>query len=463
MALVGIVLLSMAWTYIINTPNKVMFGGRELTAEQLFSAIGTEAGELEQCMGRARVQSERVPAYGMELALLHGDGLLVGDRDRRSCEPELPQAVPFGPTLDLSDIRPDPIRLVASPTPRGLKISTGRSIIAGEKDATAEPTSDPDGERDLGWVRVAAHFDCELLRRDMLAAGYPPYAAHVYLAGVQAQRQELLADGGYSPWEDVNNPGSKRLAAIPTPVFDEQKGRLLNRDKLDAAYTELKFSAEEIMRPGLGRILAGDTPPGAAESDTNSELATFWLNDCTATSGKFYRYRLRICMWNRFVGQAWMLADADDARQAVVPGQWSEPSETIRAAPQTHYFVLGSGMDGESASVEVWRWYHGQWLRKTFAVGIGESIGSPRSTKVAATPEDKPIREIVDFSTGVTLLDLRKETLHLHREKPEGERLSPTKMPAQVAVCLDTVSGQICERDTGSDRRNPTRLRLRGD
>ena len=297
LALVGVALLGMIWTYLCNTPHKVVYDGREVTAAQLFAAISADAEALEQCMKNARVQSERVPDYGVVLARLHGAGLLAETRNKRFDTLELPLAVPFGRPLDLSDIRPDPVRLVTPPAPSDLTVSTGRAILAGGKVDSAASGSGAVAEREIGWVRVAARFDREELRRELLAAGYPPYAAQVCLASVQAQRQEQLEDGRYSEWEDVNSAGSKQLAAIPKPLFDEQKEHLLNRDGFDAVYAELKASVEEILHPDLGQILAGDAPLATLEEDANSESWTLWLDDCSAESGRYYRYRLRVWMW----------------------------------------------------------------------------------------------------------------------------------------------------------------------
>lgn len=455
----GALALYLAWAFLLTSPNTVPFAGQDLSPWQLQQAILKKAQALERSMRDAQVPAVEVPRYRRRLEDLHRGGIFGGADAAGSLlnAGKLRLAVAFGPPLELPEDRATCVRVVAPLAPERPRAFTGRCVAVGTV-----------GEREVGWVRVIARFDRARQQARQLAAGYPPFAARLHVVRVQAQRQELLAGGGFSPWENVTSATPTALDSIPTPTFDDVTGRLLNRAALDAAFREIRASQERLARPESEDVVAGDIPPvpdqkwDAAERDDADDRWTVWVDDSDVQAGRTYRYRVRLWVWNRFVGRAGLVQDAADAAQAVIVGDWSQPSEPLRAAPRTHFFVLGASVDGASANVEVWRWYRGLWLHKLFAVAVGDTIGGVRKVKLPGPDgADQVVREEVDFDTGVVLLDLFEAEEPIRMAEGEAGPTGWIGGSTLVAVCVDSIDGRVEERRARLDRASVLRKRLR--
>ena len=325
------------------------------------------------------------------------------------------------------------------------------------------------GAEEVGWVRIMTRFDREKQRAALLAAGYPEYAAPIYLVGVDAQRQELLPDGRFGPWLAVKPVNASAIEAIPRPVYDDRTGRLLNRDALRTAFAEVKAAQALVGRLAFGEILARDRPPKstdeavpAIEAESNANPTLIWVDDADVEAGKFYRYRLRMRLWNRFVGRQSAVIEAADAGRAVLEGDWSEPSEPVRAAPRAHFFILGPSVNGAAANIEVWKWHRGRWLRKLFPVAVGDVSGGVRTVRLREQDESgRAAREKVDFDTGVTLLDMREEVERVRVVNRKSGQFGWVEKSTLLVVCLDRASGRVEERSQVADREDRLRERLR--
>lgn len=74
--------------------------------------------------------------------------------------------------------------------------------------AEAQPEEEPeesDEPVELAYVSLAAYFPREAQRDAMIAASYAPFRSRVYVVGNDVQRQEMLANGEFSAWQDVTN------------------------------------------------------------------------------------------------------------------------------------------------------------------------------------------------------------------------------------------------------------------
>jgi hypothetical protein len=211
--------------------------------------------------------------------------------------------------------------------------------------------------------------------------------------------------------------------------------------------------------------------PGAVSLVKNPKSKTqtaVWVHDDSVQPGKTYRYRLRVKLWNRYVGRPSVLPAEykDKAKETELQGEWSAPTLPLTVAPKHHFFVARQNND-KSAGVDVFAWHKGKWLKKAFTVKVGDVIGGPAEVQLPPDEDadrdeksDKPKKEQVDFSTGAVVLDLREEAVMTRVPKGKGE-FSYSEKKTTVLVYLDPVDGQVKERSLESDKNDLTYKRLR--
>ncbi|MGE0480479.1 MAG: hypothetical protein AB7Q17_08400 [Phycisphaerae bacterium] len=224
-----------------------------------------------------------------------------------------------------------------------------------------------------------------------------------------------------------------------------------------------------------GMVVPGGGPRGAAPMQTSQPEATtlvthpetgqpaVWFHDDSAEAGKTYRYRMRSKIWNRYVGQMRIVKNPESAKRTVLPGEWSAPSDPIEVRPSTYFFVRSTRADKQNATVEVWKWRDGNWLKESFDVAVGESIGGVKKVRLDES-DARSERVDVDFSTGAVVLDLRfDEEIPIRRAMgKEGEFRYDDRQTA-VLVYLDPADGQVKQRVEWLDRYDPVRKQLGGE
>ena len=192
--------------------------------------------------------------------------------------------------------------------------------------------------------------------------------------------------------------------------------------------------------------------------DTNQPAV--WFHDDTVESGKTYRYRMRVRLWNRYVGRMKPLRNPEDAKRSVLAGEWSLPSDPIRVTPSTYFFVRNPRLDKKSASIEAWAWREGEWLDERFDIEVGDVIGGVEKVKLDEWDEDgKQIREDIDFTTDALVLDLRFDQPIKHRIAA-GKGFNYSEKTTLVLVYLDPADGQVKERVQLFDKYDPIRKKL---
>lgn len=447
---------------LLESPNTISFDGRTLEPSELHAALFDEAQALEHVIASATVPSNPPPSVP-SLVRIHEAGVLgaeAADGDL-SLPQMLRRSAPFGVEAPATLGILANAKRVTPPPPARPSLSTGLAILNGGSDA-GSPSVERRSRSQTSWVRVASSFGAGDYQASLLAAGYPPFMAKVYIARVEAQRQELLAGTEFSPWQDLPPQDVGPLTAPPAPAYDDQSGRLLNRDALTAAFQLVKASQERIALPGFAEVLAGDAPipPPAVANGTGDQ--SIWYDDTGGVAGRIYRYRLRVRFWNRLVGRRNLVANASDADATTIAGEWSKASETIIDAPDTHLFVQGPGLSDDAVNFEVWRWRGGEWFRRTFEARVGDAIGGPALVKTGkADDAGRPAREQVDFSTGQTLLDARRGPQSMRVTFGTNGRFALSEQPGITALCLDAVTGRVIERTQTADRSDPVRESLR--
>ncbi len=598
--------------YTMMGPNKVEYGGRELGPSEIAPEISAKADQLRVAIRNASVPAVEVPVYASRLKSQHEAGIFGRvDPNAPQLPEELPWATAFGlplPELAADDGAKD-VRLVTPLPPKIAPVmTTGISLAYRQKPDIrvssagapgVSPTPDePEPEpEECAWVTGASYFPIEAQTREMTNNGYAGYLAKVYLVGVDVQRQEMTADGEFSPWQEVQPSLAMPQFELPTPVFDERSNELLNQPELDAAlaavrewqlkiwqpdfypieagdYWELPplpgYEEEDVvevavatprqpeperprppvqpgpgygggMRPpgrtgGItprgnrpdpreiaaarkelardlreaqqamqrkefaeaeriarkimdhqhataalrgraGRILAqaeqlqGQTGPGGSNRpegwvlnpESDEVEPAVWFHDDRVEPGKTYRYRMRLRLWNRYVGKRDALRDPTQASRATVVGDWSLPSAPVTVAPKRHFFVRGRQFGDEvAANVDVFVWHGGYWYKEDFTVQVGDVIGDVKTILTNEYDESgNQVRAPVDFSTGAVVLDIRPDEPTLYRRSVGNGEFTYNEAKSLVLVYLDPADGQVKQRIDRQDRADPTYKELK--
>ncbi len=215
-------------------------------------------------------------------------------------------------------------------------------------------------------------------------------------------------------------------------------------------------------RVGGGRAVSSRANE-AVELVTHPETTepAVWFHDDTVEAGKTYRYRMRVKLWNRYVGRKRALKDPEQAKPPVVVGEWSFPSEPVTVTPSTYFFFSGAHAP-DSASADVWKWRKGRWFKERFDVSVGDVIGGAvRSVKTGEYDEEgDEVKADIDFTTGAVVLDLRFDELVDDRWRGKDGVFSYRDKTSPVMVYLDPADGQVKERVLTFDRRDPRKKEL---
>ncbi|MFO0836994.1 MAG: hypothetical protein U1D55_00585 [Phycisphaerae bacterium] len=178
-----------------------------------------------------------------------------------------------------------------------------------------------------------------------------------------------------------------------------------------------------------------------------------WVHDDSVTAGKTYRYRMRVKLWNRYVGRMKALANPEDAKKSLLVGDWSPASDPITVRPSSYFFVTAPALNNQGVSVDVFKWRGGKWIKQRFSVNVGDVIGNTKKVTIDKKPEE------VDFSTGAVVLDIRNENVKVRLPGQKGA-FSYRDRPSLVVAYLDPADGQVRERVLEFDRADPEKKRL---
>lgn len=605
--------LGLAGYYLVLGPNRIEYNGTQVGPDEIDEAVAQQAERLRTAYRNAEPQLPAVPAYAGQLQASFSAGIFANEPNVPAVPRELRVATAFGPPLPplpgleeeernivLADVLP-PTKPV---TLTGSSLLFHQAVITAQTTGTTPPptavaAAAPEAE-EKAWVTVGAWLPREAQKREMTKHKYAGYRAHVDVTGVELQRQELLPSGEYSDWEDVPTSLAALKFDIPSPVFDERSGEVLNRNDLNTKLEEVKANQPLVLQPPFYDIEAGDDwdvpfpslrakdevpveeskkpepkpeeaprpsrpppvglppgigggpggrppgvgyPPGGgatraprAADDTKtareqasqhwsdaqknyrqgnlqgaatdcqwiidnvaqhknrglekkakhmkqaiqrkqdrgrkSEAVAFvrndnadkdpgvWFHDDSVEPGKTYRYRMRVRIWNRYVGKRDVLQDPTNAEKTELTGEWSLPSDPVTVAPETFFFVRGATSD-DAVNVEVFKRYRGDWYKESFTVRVGDEIGELRDVKTAEV-DDKgnAVRSAVDFRTGAVVLDIRNErNLPVRQSSSDGQfRYYPAD--AMLLTYLAPADGQVIQRIDRDDRASPLYTKL---
>jgi hypothetical protein len=163
-----------------------------------------------------------------------------------------------------------------------------------------------------------------------------------------------------------------------------------------------------------------------------------WAHDDTVQPGNTYQYRMRVGVFNPIAGKDWFQNDqAQYKNQVVLWSDYSEPTGDVVIPRRIYVFpteiiasqIVPNKIDG--VKVEVTKYYLGQWRNYDFDVFQGQIIGHEfedvpvtSGTQYSADLADmesemlgmtgdgqQPLAGKVDFTTGMTFVDVVKETV----------------------------------------------------
>lgn len=152
---------------------------------------------------------------------------------------------------------------------------------------------------------------------------------------------------------------------------------------------------------GMNSIPTGPFDPTRIPPNTKGQIPemSVWAHDDTVVPGKTYRYRMRLRMKNPLYNSYNVAKDPELSKKFTLDTPWTEWKE-VKAPRNTEFFFANVKQDIKTAtvtgaSVNVFRRLKGEWTMETFQVAPGDSIGGQKNG--------------VDYSTGVTLVDLRPD------------------------------------------------------
>ena len=126
--------------------------------------------------------------------------------------------------------------------------------------------------------------------------------------------------------------------------------------QVSAATAKLKEIESEVQKAREEKILSASRQEGLGD-----DVEPLWLNDLSVIPGKTYRYRVRLLVFNAYVGLVPKLEKPEDAAKIVLPGKWSEWSEAIRVEPDVHLFLTSGSAKNSEIKLELHQWSEGAW------------------------------------------------------------------------------------------------------
>jgi hypothetical protein len=248
----------------------------------------------------------------------------------------------------------------------------------------------------------------------------------------------------------------QRAGQLVNQVMNEQYANRGQQNQAKQLMKAIEKIANKLATPQAREQLPFITHPEKAD------LVPVWFHDDTVEPGKTYRYRLRVNLWNRYVGQLQSVANPQEAKQSIVHGEWSEPSEPISVTPSTYFFLANAAFDKSEAFVEIFKWRSGEWIKERFGVRVGDTIGGVKNVTTSDFDEDaKPLRVDMDFNTGAVVLDLRyDEPVPVRTSAGKKGEFTYRTQETLVMTYLEPADGQVKERVLAVDRHNPIKKKL---
>ena len=338
--------------------------------------------------------------------------------------------------------------------------------------------SDSFETEDVDFVTVEAVFPIAQLREsfrqvfgDFQTIQNPVDFPEPIVGVVDLQHSRLLPDGRWGEWE----------SGVGLDNFFSRKEDILAKNMTNQTYIQytvllqdlmIKEVQAQVLRPPAYKITNGVWQPPqesqqqkAASSDTGSRTSRsrgrtpppatppqqlgsniaqqgltgrlpdepldwltqdeirIWAHDSQVNPNDFYRFRMRIGIFNPIAGKDWFTDDQQDLKDEILvwsdwasPRKFGESGENVEEAfvhvdPRVLFFPKRTGTitSQKTARVDVRRWQNGKWNTRTFTIGPGSAIGE-LSIEPASSPDEEPVT--IDYRTGATLIDIIPDCVH---------------------------------------------------
>lgn len=129
-----------------------------------------------------------------------------------------------------------------------------------------------------------------------------------------------------------------------------------------------KLEADEARKR---RLTSGSTSGQPLAKD----IDLFWLTDTSVQPGRTCRYRVRLVVFNQYVGFASVLTNPQDAGKVVIRGSWTDWTSPIQVEPSVYLFH--TAVKGEAATFVIHEWAKGKWSRAGREKPLGAAMIFP--------------------------------------------------------------------------------------
>lgn len=195
--------------------------------------------------------------------------------------------------------------------------------------------------------------------------------------------------------------------------YGRDRERLLAERKREALRKEEERTIDVLYDELDGLYIEEDTDLAGLR-----ERLVVWAHDDTAEPDRTYQYRMRIGTFNPIAGRQWLREeDQEHNDDLVFWSEYSEVTEPITIDKRTYFFP--QGVTAGKVNVQVSKYHNGLWRNEEFKVATSEVIGKPVEIEaqkdvyqlVVSTYESDSDVELVDFTTGATLIDIANMTM----------------------------------------------------
>ena len=172
------------------------------------------------------------------------------------------------------------------------------------------------------------------------------------------------------------------------------------------------------------------------------DIEPLWFNDNSVAPGVTYRYRLRLVVFNQYIGRDTKLVDPQDAGKVVIRGQWSDWSEPIAIKPSLYLFLTAVPDDGKKVKLAMREWARGELKSGTVDKEVGEVVACKVDRK--------------DLSYDAILAGVETKRTVLLRNEVNG-KVNFSERQGGAAILIST-DGDVEERFTPVDAKRNAQL-----
>ena len=197
-----------------------------------------------------------------------------------------------------------------------------------------------------------------------------------------------------------------------------RRGSRGGRTQTTAPTTQPATTLGATTQQGLPGVL-----PDEPEDWLTQDEVRIWAHDSMVRPNEYYRFRMRIGIFNPIAGKDWFVEDQQDLKNEILlwsawatPGKFGQSGDSVEEdfvhIPLRVAFFpqrTGTNTSQKTAKVEVRKWQNGKVNKRIFTVGPGSAIGE-MVTEPAGSPDEDPIT--IDYRTGATLLDIIPDRVH---------------------------------------------------